>query len=130
MNLAEPSVGKRDCPSGSDFSLEGSGTLLYLSVVAIVALCPSAVNMAAITHRHSHLSPTEPQQPAPHAHPADYRVTCPRTAQLLLDRLLLFFYVIRRRLKYEGKCLDCKQSVTSKVPHVSEHLAALGRLRG
>lgn len=28
MNLAEPRAGKRDCPSGSDFSPEGSGTLL------------------------------------------------------------------------------------------------------
>lgn len=28
MNLAEPRAGKRDCPSGSDFSPEGSGMLL------------------------------------------------------------------------------------------------------
>lgn len=131
MNLAEPGAGKRVCPPGSDFSPEGSWRLSHLSVVASVALCSSAVNMAAITHGAlPPFPPTPHRAPAtgPTRHPADFRVTCPSTAQPLLDRLVIF-YVIRWRLKYEERCLHCKQSVASKAPHVSECLAAPGRLR-
>lgn len=117
MNLAEPSAGRRDCPPGSDFSLEESGTIL-----ALLPLWHYVPVLSIWLQLHTD-TPTFPPT-EPHTNPADFRVTCPRTAQLLLDRLLLFFYVIRWHLKYEEKCLDCKQSVTSNVPHVSEHFAA------
>lgn len=57
MNLPEPRAGRRDCPPGSDFSPEGSGTLAYLSFGASLAFCFNAVNMAAITRSYFCFSP-------------------------------------------------------------------------